>query len=392
MTLSRDTDFTPSKTPVPGARRQPATLEESLRHYKDLINAVGCIVWEGDPQSYAFTFVSEQAERILGYPAARWLDEPTFWVDHIHPEDRERVMAFCVGETRAGRCHEFEYRMIASDGREVWLKDVVTVITEGGRAIWSQGIMIDISDRKRLELALQAQNEHLRQLDTLKSALLDTTAHELRTPLTSIKGYTEFLEDELEGPLTAGQREQVAHIQTGIDRLQGIVDKLIDMARWEAGGLRLDKHDVELGPLIRHVVESLAPQAEAAGLAVAAEVPDSGLVLPMDAMRVEQVLTNLIGNAIKFTPPGGRIRVALTPDAGGARVTVADTGIGVDREHHERIFEKFYQVDGSATREHGGAGLGLTVARALVAAHGGRVGVEDGDGGGAVFWFWLPGA
>jgi PAS domain S-box-containing protein len=392
MTLSHDTDFTPSKAPVPGARRRPATLEESLRHYKDLINAVGCIVWEGDPQSYAFTFVSEQAERILGYPASRWLDEPTFWVDHIHPEDRERVMAFCVGETHAGRCHEFEYRMIASDGREVWLKDVVTVITEGGRAVWSQGIMVDISDRKRLELALQAQNEHLRQLDTLKSELLDTAAHELRTPLSGIKGNAEFLEDELEGPLTAGQREQVANIQTGIDRLQGIVDKFLDMARWEAGGLRLDKHDTALGQLLRHVVASLTPQAEAAGLAVAAEVPESDPVLPVDATRVEQVLVNLIGNAIKFTPPGGRIRVALVPEAGGARVTVTDTGIGVDPRHHERIFEKFYQVDGSATREHGGAGLGLAVARALVAAHGGRMGVEDGDGGGAVFWFWLPDA
>jgi PAS domain S-box-containing protein len=394
MMTSRGIIMTDRPTqPIDKTRFRPLTPEATLTHLQALVNAVGCIVWEGDPDTYAFTFVSDQAEKLLGYPASRWLEEPSFWADHIHPDDRDRVLGFCVEATRGGKNHAFEYRMIAADGREVWLKDIVTVLTEDGAPVWSQGVMIDITERKRLELALQAQNTHLRELDQLKNELVNTASHELRTPLASIKGYVEFLEDEVAGPLMDGQRTFVAQIQQGVDRLQHIIDDMLDFARLEAGELTLARAPVDLGRLVRAATESLRPQAQRAGLSLSVSVPEQPLDLSLDGPRIEQVVLNLVGNAIKFTPAAGgsiAVTVAATPE--GARVAVCDSGIGLASEHHARVFEKFYQVDASTTRPYGGAGLGLAIAKSLVEAHGGTIGVDsDGpDCPGATFWFTLP--
>jgi PAS domain S-box-containing protein len=363
------------------------TLSASLEAYKRLINRVGCIVWEGDPQTYAFTFVSEEAARVLGYPTQRWVDEPTFWADHIHPEDRARVLGLCQGETTMGRSHEFEYRMVAADGRVVWLKDIVSVITEGGRAVWSQGVMVDITERKALELALEAQNERLRELDVFKRELIGTASHELRTPLASIQGFAELLEDD--APLTPRQRTFVDGIMRSADRLGAMVENLLDVARAESGELALDCREGDMRAVVAGVVESLGPQSRQSGVTL--ELAPGGPVrLPFDDRRIEQVLLNFLSNALKFTPPGGRVTATIAETPAGARVEVADNGIGLAPAHQARVFEKFFQVDTSSTRPYGGSGLGLAIARLLVTAHGGAIGVTETPGGGSTFWFTLP--
>jgi PAS domain S-box-containing protein len=133
-------------------------LEERVRErtvrFRDLVNSVEGIVWEADATTFRFLFVSDQAERILGYPVERWLSEPTFWKDHLHPDDRERAVSFCERATGEHRDHDVEYRMIAADGRVVWLHDLVTVVVDGGRATQLRGVMVDITDRKHAETAL----------------------------------------------------------------------------------------------------------------------------------------------------------------------------------------------------------------------------------------------
>lgn len=131
-------------------------LRESEARYRHLIDSVEGIVWEADPQSFAFTFVSGKAEDILGYPVAAWLEEPTFWADHLNPDDRDWAIDFCVSSSRDLRNHAFEYRMFAADGRVVWLRDLVTVVVEAGEAVSLRGLMVDITDRKNTELALAA--------------------------------------------------------------------------------------------------------------------------------------------------------------------------------------------------------------------------------------------
>jgi len=269
----------------------------------------------------------------------------------------------------------------------------VTYVPVFGPERTLEGILtftLDVTARVDSERLQAAQIERLQELDRLKGDFLSSASHELRTPLTSIIGYAEFLEDCVGGPLTTEQEEFVGQIQASSRRLQRIVDDMLDFARLEAGTFRLERQEVNLGDRVGREVASLQPQAREARLDLAAEIPAEPVKVCADAGRIGQVLLNLVGNAIKFTPAGGRIRVRLVPGDGHVRVEVQDTGIGIAAHHRERLFEKFFQVDASSTRERGGAGLGLAISRALIDAHGGTMGVESEVGRGSTFWFQLP--
>jgi PAS domain S-box-containing protein len=145
-------------------KRAEEALREAHHNYVTLVNSLDGIVWEADAQTFVFSFVSPQAERMLGYPLTRWTTEPTFWKDHIHPDDREWATSFCIDATRAKRPHDFEYRMVAADGRIVWLHDVVTVVVENDQPVRLRGVMLDITKRKRAEEALKESEERYRVL------------------------------------------------------------------------------------------------------------------------------------------------------------------------------------------------------------------------------------
>lgn len=238
---------------------------------------------------------------------------------------------------------------------------------------------------------LEQANAELRELDRLKGDFLNTASHELRTPLSSILGFAEFLEEELSGPLTPSQMGYVTQIQEGGKRLARIIDDMLDFARLEAGSFRLSIEEADLREVIQHELESMRPQADDAGVALDARFPALPCPIAMDPRRVGQVLLNLVGNAIKFTPSGGTVQVSLSEEADGFRVEVRDTGIGIAKEHQPRLFEKFFQVDASHTREHGGTGLGLAISKALVEQHGGTIGVVSEARQGSTFWFTLAG-
>src|SRR6266513_777075 len=145
-------------------KRAEEALHEAHQNYVTLVNSLDVIVWEADAQTFAFTFVSPQAERMLGYPLARWTTEPTFWKDHIHPNDRDWATSFCFDATHAKRPHDFEYRMVAADGRMVWLHDVVTVVVENDQPVRLRGVMLEITERKRAQEALKESEERYRIL------------------------------------------------------------------------------------------------------------------------------------------------------------------------------------------------------------------------------------
>lgn len=239
-------------------------------------------------------------------------------------------------------------------------------------------------------LELQAAIEQLKEMDRLKSDFINAVSHELRTPLSSIQGYAEFLEDRLAGELTAEQARFVCQIQGGAQRLRTLVDDLLDFARLQAGTFTLVMEQADLAAKIHDVIRSLYPAAAEKQLTLTCKIPQETLFLEMDAARIDQVLLNLLGNAIKFSCPGGQITIKATPGDDEVTVVISDTGLGIAPEHLPKLFTKFYQVDASSTRAHGGTGLGLAISRSIIEAHGGRIGVESTLGKGSTFWFTLP--
>jgi PAS domain S-box-containing protein len=270
-----------------------------------------------------------------------------------------------------------------------------------GRVLGMVIVGFDVSARITLEQELEAERadredfhrqqiDKLQALDRLKGDFLNAASHELRTPLTSIEGYAEFLEDQIGGTLTPAQQDFVKRIQEGTKRLKYIVEDLLDFARLEAGTFQLTPQLAELTTLLADEVALLRPQAEDAQIKIAVDAPQDPLEISIDPLRIGQVLRNLLGNAIKFTPPSGVVELVLKPIPHGVRIEVKDTGIGISPANIPRLFQKFYQVDTSTTRSRGGAGLGLSISKSLVEAHGGRMGVESTLGLGSTFWFTLP--
>ncbi|MEM6931415.1 MAG: HAMP domain-containing sensor histidine kinase [Myxococcota bacterium] len=224
-----------------------------------------------------------------------------------------------------------------------------------------------------------------------KSAFLATMSHELRTPLNAILGYTEIAVEELGGPQHAATRQDLGQVETAASHLLGIIDDVLDLARVEAGCVALKTRVVPVAPLLQRAADLVRPAASARGNRVELEFDERAARVRADPDRLRQVVANLLSNAAKFTE-NGRIALgcAATADEGEIELFVADTGIGIAEDHHERIFERFYQVDGTCTRRYGGTGLGLAICRELVGRMGGRIVVHSREGEGTTFRIRLP--
>jgi signal transduction histidine kinase len=245
--------------------------------------------------------------------------------------------------------------------------------------------------RNEAELAyrlLTYQNEQLRQLDELKDEFVSSVSHELRTPLTSISGYVELL---LEDERSPQRREYLGVIERSADRLLGLVSDLLFAARLQEGRLELEREPVDVVRLVSEAVEAARPRAERAGIGLAARC-DGRLTVEGEQARLAQLLDNLVSNAIKFTPAGGSVAVAVAADNGVVRIDVSDTGIGVSEDDREHLFERFFRSQSALERQIQGTGLGLYISKAIVEAHGGRIGVSSVEGEGTTFAVELPAA
>jgi signal transduction histidine kinase/ligand-binding sensor domain-containing protein/DNA-binding response OmpR family regulator len=231
------------------------------------------------------------------------------------------------------------------------------------------------------------QAEKLRELDELKSQFFANVSHELRTPLTLTLGPLQDALDGRFGPLREDLAEQVEVALSNAQRLLGLVDQLLDVARLNAGRLRLRLRRGDLTAAVRQRVEAFLPLAERRGIELSLADPVEPVEAWFDEIQIEKVFDNLLGNALKFTPRGGKVRVGIVapPGEGPVAVSVRDTGPGIPPDQLERIFERFYQVEGTTQRRWPGAGIGLALARQLVELHGGTIAVESAEGEGACF-------
>jgi two-component system sensor histidine kinase KdpD len=227
-----------------------------------------------------------------------------------------------------------------------------------------------------------------KELDEMKSQLLSTVSHELRTPLASIKGFaTTLLRDDVEWD-DASRREFLAIIDQESDRLAELIGNLLDMSRIEAGTLRIETEPTDLRPIIEGTAAEFQMLTRAHH--IEADLPSALPAIVADPRRARQVLRNLVENAIKYSPGGGPITITARVKTGVVQISVADHGIGIDEQHMEHIFDRFYQVDSASTRKVGGSGLGLSICKAIVEAHHGRLWAESQPGAGSTFHFTLP--
>jgi PAS domain S-box-containing protein len=531
---------------------QAMRLQEAVRsteeRYRDLVERVGAIFWEGDARSRAFTFVSAGAQQILGFPSERWIGEPDFWLTLVHPDDRDGAAAAWQGALEQGGDHEFEFRAITADHKVVWLQSKVHFPTdEEGRAK-PLGIMLDITDLKlseeRLVSVLAAEQLARREAEALnrvgrllaaeldleplvkqitdagaeligadwiafisvsdrsarrlpvhdallaptfegatimiddvgerfgrepqdapgdeprlrsylgvpvisrsgqvlggifcghsragtfntdyqriiegfavqtaiamdnaqlyaaagtartaaeaanraKDEFLATMSHELRTPLNAVLGWVQILQS---GAVSEANRERaLATINRNARAQAQIIDDLLDVSRIITGKLHLTVEPVDLVAVVDAAVEAINLAAGAKQITVRKQLNRSASIVVGDADRLRQVVSNLLTNAVKFTPTGGRIDIRLDAADGLARIRIADNGQGIDPAFLPHVFDRFWQADSSTTRKHGGLGLGLAIVRHIMEMHGGRVSADSpGKGLGATFTIELP--
>ena len=242
----------------------------------------------------------------------------------------------------------------------------------------------DITEKQRYE-------RRLRDLDKMKSDFVSNVSHELRTPLTAIKGSADNMLDGITGPLNEKQTRYLTRMKSNADRLTRLINNILDLSRIEAGKIDLKSASLSLVTLAQEVTESIRPVASDKLISLEVASLDGDTSAWADRDKVAQVLTNLIGNAVKFTPPHGQVRVSIRKNgAGWSEISVADTGSGVPQEDAEKIFDKFYQVAQAGKHKSGGTGLGLAISKVLVEMHGGKIWVESEPGRGSVFSFTLP--
>ncbi len=280
---------------------------------------------------------------------------------------------------------------------------------EAGDGFYVTAAIRDVSERKRAEEQLRAvqekyteelaaayqelaiRNEEIERANRLKSEFLASMSHELRTPLHTIIGFSELLGEQLKGPLNEDQQRFIGHIHRDSMHLLELINEILDLSKIEAGRLELRREAFDARTAIEGAVASIRPQCEAKSIRLESNL-NLAVAVDADPLRFKQILLNLLSNAVKFTPEGNQIRVDAAARRGFVEISVTDTGMGIPKEEHEAIFDKFRQVGSTTKGVREGTGLGLAITRELVEQHGGEISLESEPGKGSRFTFTIPAA
>ncbi|MDB4988137.1 MAG: sensor hybrid histidine kinase [Myxococcaceae bacterium] len=382
--------------------RAMRALGESEQNLRQLADAMPQIVWAARPDGALDYYNRRWFEYIQVSPDA--VDQAT-WDKYIHPDDLAHAYELWSASVASGRDYVIEFRVRRHDGQYRWfLVRALPIHGSHGQISRWFGTCTDIHDRKLIDDALrESERERAALLESeraarieaerasrMKDEFLATLSHELRTPLNAILGWAHMIQRGRSSP------EEVAKGVSVIERnaraQAQIIEDLLDMSRIISGKIRLDVQRLDLSSLIAAALETSRPAAEAKAIALCSVLdPLHGVVVTGDANRLQQVLWNLISNAVKFTPRGGRIQVLLERVDSHLELSVVDSGEGLAPEFLSYVFDRFRQADSTTTRRHGGLGLGLAIVKQLVELHGGSVHVRSaGLGLGSTFVVKLP--
>lgn len=369
-------------------------LHETQARYQAVVEQVPAVIYtESVGEPGGTVFISPHVKTVLGYTPDEWLGQPDLWVDILHPEDRDRVVAECVKSNQSLGAFRSEYRMIARDGRVVWFRDEAVLVRDAeGRPVCWQGVMLDITQRKEAERAVQhalereqEAVERLRALDELKDTFLRAVSHDLRTPLTVVLGTALTLRETRDFLAPEDIDDLLHRLEQNAKKLDRLLSDLLDLERLNRGLIEPERRPTDVAAVVRRVVDE-ADFLEDRKVDVRVEP----VVLMLDESKVERILENLVGNAARHTPPGTPISVVAVQERSGILIRVEDHGAGVPEEFRKAIFDPFGQ--GPQLHDHApGVGIGLSLVARFAQIHGGKAWVEPSESGGASFRVYLPG-
>jgi PAS domain S-box-containing protein len=369
-------------------KRTEDALRESELRYRLVGQAANDAIWDWDLDTNRVTW-NEGLRRVFGYTAEQVGADVSWWVRHIHPEDRDRVAQGIRSTIWGGEeLWQGEYRYLRADGSYAAVFDRGRVVREDGKPVRMVGSMLDLTERKQMEDRLRQIAAELSEADRRKDEFLATLAHELRNPLAPIRNALQILR-------LSPDRDAREHARSLIERQVGqmvrLVDDLMDVGRISRGKLELRRELVPLAAVVTAAVETSRPLIEEMGHQLTIVIPDLPIPVEADLTRLAQVFMNLLTNAAKYTDRGGRIALSAEREGSDVIVSVRDTGIGIPADQLTSIFDMFAQVDRSLEKAQGGLGIGLTLVKRLVEMHSGRIEAKsDGPGRGSEFVVRLP--
>lgn len=357
-------------------------VSKSKAYIENLVENAGDAVVPTDLEDRILTW-NRGAEVIFGYSKEEAIGQS---LAILLPSGRSKELEeIRIKVQFTGVIRNLEVRRRRKDGAIIDVALAVSPIQDGtGNVIGFLHLGKDITEKKRYE-------QRLKELDKMKSDFVSNVSHELRTPLTAIKGSVDNMLDGLTGSLNEKQSRYLMRMKSNADRLTRLVNDILDLSRIEAGKIDLNPRVLSLTALAKEVAEGLRSLAVEKLISLEVASPDAGVTAWADRDKVIQILMNLIGNAVKFTPTHGRVSVTVERNGNQwVQTSVADTGPGIPSEEANKIFAKFYQVAPVGRQKARGTGLGLAISKALVEMHGGKIWVESEVGGGSTFSFTLP--
>ena len=338
---------------------------------------------------------NKAAEAITGYPRGEVLGHNSIW-DWLTPDEKQckrdittKRVSHIGGEVFS---QNFETLIKRKDGNIKTVSwDSCNILDNTKNPIGSITLGLDITEQKRSEEEIKRQNTELKRLNRIKSDFLNVTSHELRTPMVAIKGYVQLLSDFSLGEITDKQKKALNVVLRNTNRLNKLVQDILDVSRLESGTMKFIPEDTDIGKMTKETAETMQSSANEKQMKINTILEDNLPSLIIDSERVKQVLVNLVNNAIKFSPCNSDINIQVKKERDYISFEVQDFGRGIPKNKIEKIFDTFYQVDCVKDRKlMGGAGLGLAISRGIVVAHGGNICVESKVNKGSTFKFTLP--